>query len=307
MAVYTPINKIELQDWLKNFSIGVLKNFKGISSGVTNTNFLVETENDKFILTIFEHNKMEELPFYFDLMGFLASKKFLCPLPITNKNNVNQTPIKGKPAVLVSFLLGAAKENITGNDCYSVGTALAKFHISAIDFTGKRKNNRNIDWIIGKFNELKGNLSIFDQRIIELEIDYQRNSITDGLPVGIIHGDLFRDNVFFHQNKLSAFIDFYYACNDHLLVDLAIVINDWCSNSDGGIEKEKFNLFLDGYQSIRKLESLEFECLQNSLRLSALRFWVSRLDAYHNVVEGESVLIKDPDHFKKVLLDRQGA
>jgi len=306
MAVYTTINKNELQDWLKNFSIGELKNFKGISSGVTNTNYLVETEIDKFILTIFEHNKIEELPFFFDLMGFLAKKKFPCPLPIINNNNANQTPIKGKPGVLVSFLLGAAKENITKNDCYSVGEALAKFHTSTIDFTGNRKNNRNIDWISSKFNELKKNLSSFDRRIIELEIDYQKNSLTDGLPVGIIHGDLFRDNVFFHQNKLSAFIDFYYACNDHLVLDLAIAINDWCSNSDGGIEKEKFDLFVGGYQSIRKLESIEIECLQNSLRLSALRFWLSRLDAYHNILEGENILIKDPNHYKKVLLDRQG-
>jgi len=306
MAVYTSINKSELQDWLKNFSVGALKNFKGISSGVTNTNYLIETETDKFILTIFEHNKMEELPFYFDLMGFLASKNFPCPLPITNNNNTYLTPFKDKPAALVSFLLGAAKENITEIECYSVGSVLAKFHTSAIDFTGKRKNNRNINWISNKFNELKKNLSSFDQRIIELEIDYQKHSHTDGLPVGIIHGDLFRDNVFFHQNKLSAFIDFYYACNDYLVLDLAIAINDWCSNSDGVIEKEKFNLFLNGYQSIRCLENLELECLQNSLRLSALRFWLSRLDAYHNILEGDNISIKDPDHFKKVLLDRQG-
>jgi homoserine kinase type II len=305
MAVYTPINKSELQNWLKNFSVGALKNFKGISSGVTNTNYLVETETDKFILTIFEHNKMEELPFYFDLMGFLASKNFACPLPVTNNNHTYLTPFKAKPAALVSFLLGAAKENTTEIDCYSVGSALAKFHISAIDFTGKKKNNRNINWISNKFNELKNNLSSFDQRIIELEIDYQKHILTDGLPVGIIHGDLFRDNVFFHKNKLSAFIDFYYACNDHLVLDLAIAINDWCINSDGVIEKEKFDLFLSGYQSIRKLENLEFKYLKNSLRLSALRFWLSRLDAYHNIIEGKNISIKDPDHFKKVLLDRQ--
>jgi homoserine kinase type II len=305
MAVYTQINKSELQDWLKNFSIGNLKSFKGISSGVTNTNYIVETESNKFILTIFEHNQMEELPFFFDLMGFLASKNFPCPLPLKNNNNTNLTPLKDKPAVLVSFLLGAAKESIAENDCHAVGEALAKFHTSTIDFSGKRKNNRDIDWISNKFNELKRNLSSFDQRIIELEIDYQKHSHINGLPVGIIHGDLFRDNVFFHQNKLSAFIDFYYACNDYFVLDLAIVINDWCSNTDGTIKKEKFDQFLSGYQSIRKLESLEFKCLQNSLRLSALRFWISRLDAYYNIFKDENNLIKDPDYFKKVLLDRQ--
>mgnify|MGYP001217563561 CR=1 FL=1 len=306
MAVYTSINKSELQDWLKNFSVGALKNFKGISSGVTNTNYLVETETDKFILTIFEHNKMEELPFYFDLMRFLANKNFPCPTPIINNNNLNLTPIKKKPAVLVSFLLGAAKDNISKNDCYSVGEALAKFHTSAIDFTGKRKNNRNIDWISKKFNELKKNLSSLDQRIIELEIDYQKYNFKDGLPVGIIHGDLFRDNVFFHQNKLSAFIDFYYACNDYLVLDIAIAINDWCSNDEGGMETEKFDLFLSGYQSFRKLDDLEFKYLNTALRLSALRFWLSRLDAYHNIVEGDIISIKDPDYFRKVLLNRQG-
>ena len=305
MAVYTSINKSELEDWLKNFSIGTLKNFKGISSGVTNTNYFVETDTTKLILTIFEENKLEELPFYLDLMRFLASKNFPCPLPVINNNNEYLTLIKDKPAVLVSFLLGAEKESITEDDCCSVGEALAKLHTSAKDFSGKKKNSRNIDWISTKFNELKKRLSSSDQTIIEQEIDYQKNCLTDGLPSGIIHGDLFRDNVFFHQEKLSAFIDFYYACNDHLILDIAITINDWCSNSDGSLKKEKFDLFLNGYQSIRMLQSSELKYLNNALRLAALRFWLSRLDAYYNILESESVSIKDPNYFKKVLLNRQ--
>ncbi|MDB4041987.1 homoserine kinase [Methylophilaceae bacterium] len=305
MAVYTSINKSELEDWLKNFSIGTLKNFKGISSGVTNTNYFVETDTTKLILTIFEENKLEELPFYLDLMRFLASKNFPCPLPVINNNNEHLTLIKDKPAVLVSFLLGAEKESITEDDCCSVGEALARLHTSAKDFSGKKKNSRNIDWISTKFNELKKRLSSSDQTIIEQEIDYQKNCLTDGLPSGIIHGDLFRDNVFFHQEKLSAFIDFYYACNDHLILDIAITINDWCSNSDGSLKKEKFDLFLNGYQSIRMLQNSELKYLNNALRLAALRFWLSRLDAYYNILESESVSIKDPNYFKKVLLNRQ--
>ena len=305
MAVYTSINKSELEDWLKNFSIGTLKNFKGISSGVTNTNYFVETDTTKLILTIFEENKLEELPFYLDLMRFLASKNFPCPLPVINNNNEHLTLIKDKPAVLVSFLLGAEKESITEDDCCSVGEALARLHTSAKDFSGKKKNSRNIDWISSKFNELKKKLSGSDQTIIEQEIDYQKNCLTDGLPSGIIHGDLFRDNVFFHQEKLSAFIDFYYACNDHLILDIAITINDWCSNSDGSLKKEKFDLFLNGYQSIRMLQSSELKYLNNALRLAALRFWLSRLDAYYNILESESVSIKDPNYFRKVLLNRQ--
>lgn len=305
MAVYTSINKSELEDWLKNFSIGTLKNFKGISSGVTNTNYFVETDTTKLILTIFEENKLEELPFYLDLMRFLASKNFPCPLPVINNNNEYLTLIKDKPAVLVSFLLGAEKESITEDDCCSVGEALARLHTSAKDFSGKKKNSRNIDWISTKFNELKKRLSSSDQTIIEQEIDYQKNCLTDGLPSGIIHGDLFRDNVFFHQEKLSAFIDFYYACNDHLILDIAITINDWCSNSDGSLKKEKFDLFLNGYQSIRMLQSSELKYLNNALRLAALRFWLSRLDAYYNILESESVSIKDPNYFRKVLLNRQ--
>jgi len=306
MAVYTLINKSELQEWLKNFPVGDLKKFKGISSGVTNTNYFVETETTKFILTIFEQNKVEELPFYFDLMNFLGNKNFPCPLPVTNNNNTYLTLLKGKPAVLVSFLLGAEKENITENDCKSVGEVLAKFHTSAKDFSGKKKNNRNIDWMSIKFNELKTSLLTSDRAIIELEIDHQKKCLTDGLPTGVIHGDLFRDNVFFHQNKLSAFIDFYYACNDHLILDIAITINDWCSNGEGSLEKEKFDLFLSGYQSIRRLKVLEFDYLKNALRLAALRFWLSRLDVQHNILVGETVSIKDPDYYRKILLDRQG-
>ena len=305
MAVYTSINKSELEDWLKNFSIGTLKNFKGISSGVTNTNYFVETDTTKLILTIFEENKLEELPFYLDLMRFLASKNFPCPLPVINNNNEYLTLIKDKPAVLVSFLLGAEKESITEDDCCSVGEALAKLHTSAKDFSGKKKNSRNIDWISSKFNELKKKLSGSDQTIIEQEIDYQKNCLTDELPSGIIHGDLFRDNVFFHQEKLSAFIDFYYACNEILVYDIAIAINDWCIDLDGKIDSPKLGNFMAGYEKERPLESNEHDYLPKALRWAALRFFISRLEHVDSNPSAEILSIKNPDQFKNISIHRQ--
>jgi homoserine kinase type II len=304
MAVYTPINKSELDTWLANFSIGLLKNFKGISSGVTNTNYLVETESSRFILTIFEHNQLKELLFFFDLMNFLSDKNFSCPQPIVNNNGSYLTPLKGKPAALVSFLIGSAKDSGTESDCYSVGLTLGRLHTQAKNFTQTRDNNRGIAWISSKYNDLKPFLSVADRRIIELEIDYQKNCYHDSLPTGIIHGDLFRDNVFFDKNGVSAFIDFYYACNDQLLLDIAITINDWCSDSNGCIDKRKFDNFLSGYESIRKLENSEHKCINNAMRFAALRFWLSRLDACHNILDGEITSIKDPNYFKKVLMDR---
>ncbi len=305
MAVYTSINKSELEDWLKNFLIGPIKDFKGISSGVTNTNYLISTEPSKFILTIFEGTQTDDLPFFFNLMNFLSNNDFPCQRPIENKKNSYLTLIKDKPAVLVSFLSGTSKEDVNIEDCYSVGLVLAKFHDKTKNFSEVRVNNRGIDWISDKFNELKKLLSESDQRLIELEISYQIHSYQDEIPKGIIHGDLFRDNVFFSEHKLSAVIDFYYACNDQLLLDIAITINDWCSDINGVIQKDKFKNFLEGYQSIRVLEDLEWQCLNNAMRGAALRFWVSRLDAYHNIVEGEIISIKDPNYFKKVLLNRQ--
>jgi homoserine kinase type II len=305
MAVYTSINSSDLNDWIEKFNFKDLVNFKGISSGVTNSNYLIQMAHSNYILTIFEHNNIEELPFYIDLMTYLAKENFLCPRPIENKNGQALGLLKDKPALMVSFLDGKEKVIRSPKSCYLVGQYLAKLHLTANNFPQLNKNTRGLDWVSDMYLNLKKYLSLEDQGILELEINYHKEMDKAELPEGIIHGDLFKDNVLFLNDKVSGFIDFYYACNEKFIYDIAIAINDWCIDQDGQINKSMFLEFIKGYQSKRKLTDNEQEYLNVALRLAALRFWLSRLEDFYNAKEGEITSIKDPKHFKDILLDRQ--
>jgi len=305
MAVYTSINSSDLNDWIEKFNFKDLVNFKGISSGVTNSNYLIQMAHSNYILTIFEHNNIEELPFYIDLMTYLAKENFLCPRPIENKNGQALGLLKEKPALMVSFLDGKEKAIRSPKSCYLVGQYLAKLHLIANNFSQLNKNTRGLDWVSDMYLNLKKYLSLEDQGILELEINYHKEMDKVELPEGIIHGDLFKDNVLFLNDKVSGFIDFYYACNEKFIYDIAIAINDWCIDQDGQINKSMFLEFIKGYRSERKLTDNEQEYLNVSLRLAALRFWLSRLEDFYNAKEGEITSIKDPKHFKDILLDRQ--
>ena len=305
MAVYTSINSSDLNDWIEKFNFKDLVNFKGISSGVTNSNYLIQMAHSNYILTIFEHNNIEELPFYIDLMTYLAKENFLCPRPIENKNGQALGLLKEKPALMVSFLDGKEKVIRSPKSCYLVGQYLAKLHLTANNFPQLNKNTRGLDWVSDMYLNLKKYLSLEDQGILELEINYHKEMDKVELPEGIIHGDLFKDNVLFLNDKVSGFIDFYYACNEKFIYDIEIAINDWCIDQDGQINKSMFLEFIKGYQLERKLTDNEQEYLNVALRLAALRFWLSRLEDFYNAKEGEITSIKDPKHFKDILLDRQ--
>jgi len=305
MAVYTSINSSDLNDWIEKFNFKDLVNFKGISSGVTNSNYLIQMAHSNYILTIFEHNNIEELPFYIDLMTYLAKENFLCPRPIENKNGQALGLLKEKPALMVSFLDGKEKAIRSPKSCYLVGQYLAKLHLIANNFSQLNKNTRGLDWMSDMYLNLKKYLSLEDQGILELEINYHKEMDKVELPEGIIHGDLFKDNVLFLNDKVSGFIDFYYACNEKFIYDIAIAINDWCIDQDGQINKSMFLEFIKGYRSERKLTDNEQEYLNVALRLAALRFWLSRLEDFYNAKEGKITSIKDPKNFKDILLDRQ--
>ena len=305
MAVYTSINSSDLNDWIEKFNFNDLVNFKGISSGVTNSNYLIQMVHSNYILTIFEHNNIEELPFYIDLMTYLAKENFLCPRPIENKNGQALGLLKEKPALMVSFLDGKEKAIRSPKSCYLVGQYLAKLHLTANNFPQLNKNTRGLDWVSDMYLNLKKYLSLENQGILELEINYHKEMDKVELPEGIIHGDLFKDNVLFLNDKVSGFIDFYYACNEKFIYDIAIAINDWCIDQDGQINKSMFLEFIKGYRSERKLTDNEQEYLNVALRLAALRFWLSRLEDFYNAKEGKITSIKDPKNFKDILLDRQ--
>ena len=305
MAVYTSINSKELCDWLERYDFNDFVDFKGISSGVTNSNYLIKMSHSNYILTIFEHNNIEELPFYVDLMTYPAKHNFLCPSPVENMNGESLSLIKNKPALMVSFLKGKENSLRDADSCYLVGEHLAKLHLISNKFPQSNKNTRNLNWMLKMQLKLKKYLSLEDQELLTLEIDYHKKKSMDELPEGIIHGDLFRDNVLFYDNEVSGFIDFYYACNDKFIYDIAIAVNDWCIDEDGKIDKSILESFINGYQSIRKLTDKERKYFKTGLRLAALRFWLSRLKDFYNAKEGEITSIKDPNHFKNILLDRQ--
>ena len=305
MAVYTSINSSDLTEWFKKFNFENYVDFKGISSGVTNSNYVVFMSNSNYILTIFEHNNIEELQFYVDLMTYLARENFLCPRPIENNSGQALGLLKSKPALMVSFLDGKEIAVRNSNNCYLVGQHLARLHLVTNNFPQSNKNTRDLSWISDIYLNLKAYLSLEDQKIIELEINYHKEIDKSELPEGIIHGDLFRDNILFLNDKVSGFIDFYYACNEKFIYDIAIAINDWCIYDDGKINKLLYSVFIKGYQSERKLTDNENEYFNSALRLAALRFWLSRLEAFHNAKEGEITFIKDPNHFKNILVNRQ--
>jgi homoserine kinase type II len=305
MAVYTSINSSDLSNWVKEFNLEEPVNFKGISSGITNSNYLITMPNSKYILTIFEHNSIEELPFYIDLMTYLTEENFLCPRPITNNSRQALGLLKDKPALMVSFLDGKEIATRDLKSCYLVGQYLARLHLTTNNFLQSNENTRDLSWISDMYLNLKECLSLEDQKIIELEINYHKEIDKDELPEGIIHGDLFKDNVLFLNDKVSGFIDFYYACNEKFIYDIAIAINDWCIDDDGKINTLLCSDFIKGYESERRLTDNENEYLNSALRLAALRFWLSRLEDFHNAKEGVITTIKDPNHFKYILLDRR--
>jgi homoserine kinase type II len=305
MAVYTSINSSDLSGWFKKFNFKDFIDFKGISSGVTNSNYVIFMPHSKFILTLFEHITIEELPFYSDLMTYLAQENFLCPKPIENNSGQALGLLKDKPALMVSFLEGKEIAIRDSKSCYLVGEYLAKLHLTTNNFPQSNKNTRGLSWMSDMYLNLKEYLSLEDQKIIELEINYHEKIDKTELPEGIIHGDLFRDNVLFLNDKVSGFIDFYYACNEKFIYDIAIAINDWCIYDDGKINKLLYLEFIKGYQSEKKLTDNENEYFNSALRLAALRFWLSRLEAFHDAKEGEITFIKDPNHFKDILVNRQ--
>ena len=305
MAVYTSLNVSDLNIWLNNFDIDPLVDLKGISAGVTNTNYLISTNQSKYILTIFEHHTIEELPFYINLMTFLEEQGFRCPKPILSKGGESLNFLMDKPALIVSFLDGEEVKNINKEDCYRIGNRLGRLHNLGMKFKEKRENSRDLLWIKNKYQELKDTLSEGNQKLIEDEISFLISSYQTDLPTGIIHGDLFRDNVIYSQKDGPGFIDFYYACNEILVYDIAISINDWCINLDGTIDKEKLDMLIVGYEEERPLRSNELDYLSKALRWAALRFFISRLEHVNSNPSAEILSIKNPDQFKDILIDRQ--
>jgi homoserine kinase type II len=304
MSVFTTLTLEEVRIWLHDFAIGEIVELRGIAAGITNTNYFVITAQQKYVLTIFEHNKLEELPYFVDLMTHLAKQGVPCPTPIVDKNGLALHVLKGKPALMVSCLQGSDTEVPSVAQCAQVATSLAHMHIAGQGFAKKSHNQRDQDWRDATVDQVMIKLTADEQALLKTELAFQDKLDLSKLPHGVVHGDLFRDNVLFDGDKLGGFIDFYYACDDSLAYDVAIAVNDWCVLPDGRFDEEKLNAFLSAYQDVRPFTAAENASWNALLRGAALRFWLSRLFDFYYPAEGELTHAKDPNHFKRILKHR---
>lgn len=302
MSVFTSVSLEQLNNWLARYpELGKVLRLEGISAGITNTNYFVDTPEARYVLTLFEHNRPDELPYYLGLMAFLVERDVPCPKPVADIGGAFVSMLNGKPAALVSCLKGAVLENPQPQHCREVGAFLASLHLTGRDYPAVMPNPRGAQWRADTASKVMLELSTEDSALLEDELAYQAGLALNGLPQGVIHADLFRDNVLFENDTLAGAVDFYYACNDALAYDLAIAANDWCIQADGSLDAARMDALLQAYQKTRPLSDEEKEAWHGLLRTGALRFWLSRLHDYHFPKPGEKTFAKDPAHFRKIL------
>ncbi len=310
MAVYTDISEIELGDFLEQYSIGRLLSYKGIAEGVENSNFMLHTDRGPYFLTLYEKRvDPDDLPFFLGLMDHLAENGINCPLPVHRRDGKVIGKLAGRPAALITFLEGLSVRRPTAAHCRAVGEALARLHLVGRDFPGKRDNALSIsDWRplweksrIGADQVEPGLREEIEADLIELESQWPQD-----LPTGIIHADLFPDNVLFLGEDPPGLIDFYFACNDVLAYDVSICLNAWCFEKDHAFNLTKSTALLSGYQSVRTLDIAEKQALPLLARGSALRFMLTRLYDWLNTPDGSLVVKKDPlEYVRRMRFHRQ--
>lgn len=310
MAVFTRITQDELQQWLKGRQCGELLSFEGIESGIENTNYFVNTSTGRFVLTLFEKLRAEDLPFYLGLMEHLAKKGLAVPGPIANTKGELFNTLHGKPATLVTCLRGKSVDHPNAAQCHAIGKFSAQAHLAVADFAGNTPNPRGLAWIEKAMNELDDHLPKAVCTLLHSEVSHQKivaaSNAYKSLPKGAVHADLFRDNALMQGDMLGGVIDFYFAGVDTFLFDLAVTANDWCINLNSGeLTEDLLDALLTGYQEVRPLTIHECELWQDMLRAAALRFWASRLYDFYMPREAEVLNVKDPQHFERVLLARR--
>ncbi len=320
MAVYTQLSHADIASFLAGYNVGELVSFKGIAEGVTNTNYLLtanyELVTTNYILTIFEENFLAvDLPFFMHLTSHLADKGIVCPHPIKNKDSAVIGNIKGKPAVLIEFLQGRGNPHITPRHLELVGELVAKLHIATQDFLQKQENSLGFSGFKKLFAGMRGRIDEIRsglEKEISDELEFLAQNLPENLPAGIVHTDIFPDNVFFidgntDQPELSGIIDFYFSSYDFYMYDLMIVMNAWCFDSAHQFVAERAQALLDSYNKIRPITQVEKDAMPILGRLAAMRFLLTRSNAWLNRVDGALVNIKDPmEYWKKLRFYQDG-
>ena len=308
MAVYTKIISKDIHLINSKFNIDEIKSFQGIKKGIENTNYLLKTKKEKFILTIFEKRVSDkEIPFFMKLMDNLNQSKISCPKPLKDKNGNYLIKLKNKTACVVTFLKGKDKQTLNLNNCYQVGKIISKMH----SITKKLKFSRKNSMGIKKLNPLLKSIKFKSKKNSNLEkfliqnLSNIKKNWPSRLPSGIIHGDLFIDNIFFNKDKLSGVIDFYFAANDFFMYEIAICINALCFDKKKNkflINKQKVKNLIKGYESVRKITIGEKKSLNILCRGAAIRYLLTRLYDYSNTPKTALIQIKDPNEYYQKLI-----
>ena len=305
MAVYTNVSDDQLIEFLKGYDLGAPTAFKGIAEGVENSNFLLETEQGRYILTLYEKRVNEaDLPFFIQLIDHLAKGGISCPTPVPNSEGAALGSCAGRPAAIFTFLEGMSVRRPTAHHCAALGEALAAFHQTGQNFTGSRQNSFTLSGMADFYHAIEGDIATVKTdlpNVIEQELADLQSNWPVGLPTGIIHADLFPDNVFFLSNRISGLIDFYFACRDFLILDVAICLNAWCFEPDNSFNVTKANRLLASYDKIRPITVEEMEALPLIARAAALRFLLTRTHDWLQPSEGALVAKKNPEEYLRKL------
>lgn len=309
MAVYTKVSFDEAADLLQTLNLGVLQTIKPCSGGIENTNYFVDTDAGCFVLTLFERLTAQQLPFYLELTRHLAGRGIPVPDPVEDAGGQLLHHLNNKPAAVVSMLRGQSQLQPALAHCASVGSMLARMHLAGQDFKFSQPNLRGLPWWNATVPAVLPHISASQRSLLLSELAYQ-NHIAESsgfkaLPVGIIHGDLFRDNVMFEGDGLTGFFDFYFAGCDVFLFDISVCLNDWCIDlPTGEHDAARANAFLRAYQAVRPLVLQERLLLPAMARAGALRFWLSRLWDFYLPRPASVLKAHDPTHFERVLRQR---
>jgi homoserine kinase type II len=312
MAVYTDVTDEELQHFLAGYDIGSLLAYKGIAEGVENSNFLLHTSAGYYILTLYEKRvAASDLPFFLNLIEHLAKRGLTCPQPVRNRAGEALGRLAGRPAAIVTFLDGMWIRRPSATHCAAVGEALAKLHLAGADFPMTRRNGLSVEGWRPLFDAAGARADQVRPGIgeaIARELDHVERGWARGLPQGVIHADLFPDNVFFLGDRLSGLIDFYFACTDAFAYDVAICLNAWCFETDHSYNITKGRALLGGYRSVRGLAAAEIAALPMLCRGAALRFLLTRLIDWLDVPRGALVKPKDPlEYYRKLRFHQANA
>lgn len=301
MAVYTDITEPELQAFIALYDLGELLSYKGIAEGIENSNFLIHCTSGNYILTLYEKRvNPDDLPFFLNLMEHLASKGIQCPLPVAQKNGYTLGQLAGKPAAIITFLEGMWMRRPSVEHCAALGKALADMHEAGADFNMQRQNSLALkDWrpLWEKCIDANPEMDTGFRQEVENNLSNLEATWPSSLPRGVIHADMFPDNVFFLGGELSGIIDYYFACTDYYAYDVATCLNAWCFERDHSFNITKGKALLDAYDAVRPFSDEEREALPLLATGSAIRFMLTRLYDWVSTPEGSLVVKKDPEEY----------